>query len=96
MKLNKILNIIANISLLIGFIAGWVLIIIVIVNSCNSRTSKMSSPVEEIKIDSLNTANSVLVRELEIIDSVKNIKIHEVEKLDNDSTLSLFYKLLGK
>lgn len=96
MKLDKIFNRIYHICLIISCIGIWTLIIITIVNSCNSKVSTTSSPVEELKIDSLNTANSILVRELEIIDSVKNIKIHEVEKLDNDNTLSLFYKLLGK
>lgn len=56
-----------------------------------------SSPVEENKvIDSLQTVNKTIIVEVEHLDSIKNEEIIKVKTLDNDSTLKLFYSLLGK
>ena len=58
---------------------------------------KTSSPVEEHqRIDSLKIDNSKLILEVEILDSIKNVKTIEVKSLDNDSTLRLFYELIRK
>lgn len=51
---------------------------------------------DEVLVDSLETANEELVIELKSIDSLKNEKVIEVKALDNDSTLKLFYQLIGK
>ncbi len=55
-----------------------------------------SPPVEEIKIDSITKENNILILEINHIDSIKDAQIIEVKTLDNDSTLSLFYQLIGK
>lgn len=56
-----------------------------------------SSPVEEIKpLEQVEKDNVRLDTEIKILDSIKNEKIIEVKNLDDDSTLILFYKLIGK
>lgn len=61
-----------------------------------SNKNKPTSPVEEIRIDTLKIANQELVKEINKLDSIKNEKIHEVKMLDDDSTLIVFYQLLRK
>lgn len=55
-----------------------------------------SPPVEELRIDSIAKENNTLILEINSIDSIKDAQIIEVKTLDNDSTLSLFYQLIGK
>lgn len=55
-----------------------------------------TSPVEEIRIDSLIRENEAIIIEIGNLDSIKNAKVIEIENLDNDSTLKLFYQLIGK
>ena len=68
-----------------------------LINTCISKIDKKSSttsPVEEIRIDSITKTNDKLIIKVEQLDSIKNVKIIEVKNLDNDSTLKLFYKLI--
>ena len=54
-------------------------------------------PVEEIvEVDSLIKVNDSIKLKVEHLDSIKNAKIIEVQTLDNDSTIKLFYELIGK
>lgn len=75
-----------------------ILIYFIIVLACSkNKQDKTTSPVEEIiLIDSLNKTNTKLIIEVEILDSVKDVKKDKVLTLDNDSTLRLFYELLRK
>ena len=59
--------------------------------------SNTSSPVEEIiKADSIIKVNDSIKIKVEQLDSIKDAKIIEVQTLDNDSTLKLFYELISK
>ena len=49
-----------------------------------------------ISIDSLNNTNKDIYNKIKQLDSIKNEKVIEVKSLDNDSTLRLFYQLIGK
>ena len=60
------------------------------------KTSTTTSPVENTRIDSITKENNKLIIEIEYLDSIKNEKVIEVKSLDNDSTLRLFYQLIGK
>ena len=77
------------ICVIIGFIAG------VITNhkyECN-----ISTPLEKnVSIDSLTTVNDSIKLKVEQLDSIKDAKVIEVQTLDNDSTLKLFYKLVSE
>ena len=54
-------------------------------------------PVEEIiKVDSLIKVNDSIKIKVEQLDSIKDAKIIEVQTLDNDSTVKLFYELISK
>lgn len=65
--------------------------------SCTRKSSETTSPVEERhEIDSLIQVNDKLIIEVKTLDSIKNVETIEVKALDNDSTLKLFYKLIGK
>lgn len=56
-----------------------------------------SRPVEEIiKADSIIKVNDSIKIKVEQLDSIKDAKIIEVQTLDNDSTLKLFYELISK
>lgn len=62
----------------------------------NKKDAITSSPVEENRIDSIKRENSILIIEVEHLDSIKDVKTIEVKALDNDSTLKLFYELIRK
>lgn len=62
--------------------------------SCETTT--ITSPVENNKIDLITKENNKLIIEVENLDSIKDAKVIEVKSLDNDSTLRLFYQLIGK
>lgn len=56
-----------------------------------------SHPVEGIiNTDSIIKVNDSIKIKVEQLDSIKDAKIIEVQTLDNDSTLSLFYELIRK
>ena len=79
-------------ELFIYILIALIVFIIVI----NSTTSTTTSPVERCRIDSAIKENNKLIIEVEHLDSIKNVKVIEVKNLDNDSTLRLFYQLIGK
>ena len=56
----------------------------------------ITSPVESSKIDSITKDNNNLIIKVKHLDSIKNAKSIEIKNLDNDSTLKLFYQLIGK
>ena len=60
------------------------------------KTSITTSPVESNRIDSITKNNDKLIIEVKHLDSIKDAKVIEVKSLDNDSTLRLFYQLIGK
>ena len=85
-KEGIVLIITCCIFLFIGFIAG------ICIKKCDS-----SRPVEEIiKADSIIKVNDSIKIKVEQLDSIKNAKVIEVQKLDNDSTIKLFYELISK
>lgn len=72
----------------------FIFIICAIIN--DNKISTTASPVESNRIDSITKESDKLIIEVENLDSIKNAKIIEVKSLDNDSTLRLFYQLIGK
>lgn len=72
----------------------FIFIVCVIIN--DSKTNTTTSPVESSRIDSITKENNKLIIEVEHLDSIKDAKVIEVKSLDNDSTLRLFYQLIGK
>ena len=87
-KLSKLdIILITLIIFSIGYVIGY------FVHKANST---ISSPVEMISIDSLNSTNKDIYNKIKQLDSIKNEKVIEVKSLDNDSTLRLFYQLIGK
>lgn len=87
-KLSKLdIILITLIIFFIGYIIGYF---------AHKANSTISSPVEMISIDSLNNTNKDISNKIKQLDSIKNEKVIEVKSLDNDSTLRLFYQLIGK
>lgn len=87
-KLSKLdIILITLIIFSIGYVIGY------FVHKANST---ISSPIEIISIDSLNNTNKDIYNKIKQLDSIKNEKVIEVKSLDNDSTLRLFYQLIGK
>lgn len=77
------------ILIFVGFVAGVIL--------TSKNKVKNTPPVEEIiKADSIIKVNDSIKIKIENLDSIKNAKVIEVQSLDNDSTVKLFYKLIGK
>lgn len=87
MKLDEFTT--AVISVIAGFLIGlWI---------GNDIGKKATRPVEEIvKADSLVKVNDSIKVVIVKLDSIKNAKVIEVQTLDNDSTIKLFYELIGK
>lgn len=80
----------------LSFIVAFGIILIspvlyITIKGCNS------SPVEETKkIEQIDKTNIIIDTEIKLLDSIKNEEIIEVKNLNDDSTLVLFYKLIGK
>ena len=73
-----------------SFLLGWWI-------GFNYNDDNSTRPVEEIiKADSIIKVNDSIKIKVEQLDSIKDAKIIEVQTLDNDSTLKLFYELIGK
>ena len=89
--LNKLSKLDIILIMLIIFSIGYVIGYFV-----HKANSTISSPVEIIRIDSLNNTNKDIYNKIKQLDSIKNEKVIEVKSLDNDSTLRLFYQLIGK
>lgn len=89
--LNKLSKLDIILITLIIFSIGYVIGCFV-----HKANSTISSPVEMISIDSLNNTNKDIYNKIKQLDSIKNEKVIEVKSLDNDSTLRLFYQLIGK
>lgn len=66
------------------------------VYTCCKDKENITLPIENNRIDSITKENDKLIIEVENLDSIKNAKVIEVKSLDNDSTLRLFYQLIGK
>lgn len=85
-----------NIIVKAFFIIGIIFAIAGAIYTCTRKSSTTTSPVEDILLDSIIKDNDKLILEVENLDSIKDAKVIEVKSLDNDSTLKLFYQLIGK
>lgn len=72
------------------------IVLIVLINYLPFKSTPTTSPVESSKIDSISKDNDKLIIEVKHLDSIKNAKSIEIKNLDNDSTIKLFYQLIGK
>lgn len=72
------------------------IILATVINYLLFESIQTTSPVGSSNIDSIVKDNDKLVIEVEHLDSIKNAKVIEIKTLDNDSTLRLFYQLIGK
>ena len=82
------------------YVVGCYLIIIAVVIIYN-YSKKIINNEEDIKenvtiADSIIKVNDSIKIKVEHLDSIKNAKVIEVQTLDNDSTLKLFYKLVSE
>lgn len=91
MKCKKI-----NSITIIELIIILLIVLIVVTNYLPFKSMPTTSPVESSKIDSITKDNDKLIIEVKRLDSIKNAKSIEIQSLDNDSTLRLFYQLIGK
>lgn len=89
-------NAIKHLMYLLCLITTLIIISLAITIVYDKYVNRNSSPVEEIdKIDSIKFENNKLTTEINILDSIKNNKVNNVTKLNNDSTIKLFYKLIS-
>lgn len=89
-------NAIKHLMYLLCLISTLIIICLAIVIVYDKYINHNNSPVEEIhKIDSVKFENSKLTTEINILDSIKNNKVNDVTKLNNDSTIKLFYELIS-
>ena len=82
------------------YVVGCYLIIIAVV-IVYVYGKKIINNEENIKenvtvTDSIIKVNDSIKIKVEHLDSIKNAKVIEVQTLDNDSTLKLFYKLVSE
>lgn len=75
----------------------WVFLFLLGIGVGRCTKDNTTRPVEEIiKADSIIKVNDSIKIKVEQLDSIKDAKIIEVQALDNDSTLKLFYELISK
>ena len=77
---------------------GCVIFIIVVIVLCASIAiadyhHKKNNNIIETDVE-LQKHNDSLKIKVDNLDSIKNAKVIEVQNLDNDSTIKLFYKLI--
>lgn len=71
--------------------------VVVIYNYSRKIINTKDNVKEDITVtDSIIRVNDSIKIKVEHLDSIKNAKIIEVQTLDNDSTLKLFYKLVSE
>ena len=74
-----------------------VLAVVVIYNYSRKIINNEDNVKENVTIaDSIIKVNDSIKIKVEHLDSIKNAKVIEVQTLDNDSTLKLFYKLVSE
>ena len=74
-----------------------VLAVIIIYNYSKKIINNEADTKENVTIaDSIIKVNDSIKIKVEHLDSIKNAKVIEVQTLDNDSTLKLFYKLVSE
>ena len=74
-----------------------VLAVIIIYNYSRKIINTEDNVKEDVTIaDSIIKVNDSIKIKVEHLDSIKNAKVIEVQTLDNDSTLKLFYKLVSE
>ena len=82
------------------YVAGCYLVIfaIVIIYSYSKKIINNETDTKEnvTVTDSIIKVNDSIKIKVEHLDSIKNAKVIEVQTLDNDSTLKLFYKLVSE
>ena len=82
------------------YVAGCYLVIfaVVIIYTYSKKIINNEDNVkEDVTIaDSIVKVNDSIKIKVEHLDSIKNAKVIEVQTLDNDSTLKLFYKLVSE
>ena len=74
------------------------IIAVVIVYIYGKKIINKEEDIKEnvIVTDSIIKVNDSIKIKVEHLDSIKNAKVIEVQTLDNDSTLKLFYKLVSE
>ena len=82
------------------YVVGCYLVILAVV-IIYSYSKKIINNEEYIKenvtiADSIIKVNDSIKIKVEHLDSIKNAKVIEVQTLDNDSTLKLFYELVSE
>ena len=82
------------------YIAGCYLVVLAVVmiyNYSRKIINNEGTVKENVTIsDSIIRVNDSIKIKVEYLDSIKNAKVIEVQTLDNDSTLKLFYKLVSE
>lgn len=82
------------------YVAGCYLVIfaVVIIYNYSKKIINNEDTIKEntIVTDSIIKVNDSIKIKVEHLDSIKNAKVIEVQTLNNDSTLKLFYKLVSE
>ena len=82
------------------YVVGCYLIIlaVVIIYTYSKKIINNENNIKEnvTVTDSIIKVNDSIKIKVEHLDSIKNAKVIEVQTLDNDSTLKLFYKLVSE
>ena len=82
------------------YVAGCYLVIfavVIIYNYSKKIINNKTDTKENVTVtDSIIKVNDSIKIKVEHLDSIKNAKVIEVQTLDNDSTLKLFYELVSE
>ena len=82
------------------YVAGCYLVVlaVIIIYNYSRKILNTGHNIKEnvIVTDSIIKVNDSINIKVQHLDSIKNAKVIEVQTLDNDSTLKLFYKLVSE
>lgn len=87
--INKFIKILIKAILILLIFGVGTIVIMYIANSYHRKNNNIIE--EDIELQKHNDSLKIQVNNL---DSIKDAKVIEVQKLDNDSTVKLFYKLI--
>ena len=87
-------KILINILIIIGAIVYFVVPIIMYL--CNDKIIYNTTPVKEIRIDTLYIVRDSIINKVEYIKTIEYDTIEKIYNLDDSSSIKLFYELVSE
>ncbi len=83
-----------NILIIIGAVLYFVIPIIMCL--CNNKIVYNTTPVEEIRVDTLYLVRDSVINKVKYIKTIEYDTIEKIYNLDDTASIKLFYKLVSE